>query len=89
MGEAPEVRGYFLGCGFNSAGKYWKDGNMKEWIKKSKRILKNWEIILQWRWVLTVALFVYIHMRFYVFKCNLSKVLEDDRERKHISTQIT
>lgn len=21
MGEAPEVRGFFLGCGFNSAGK--------------------------------------------------------------------
>lgn len=23
MGEAPEVRGFFLGCGFNSAGKSW------------------------------------------------------------------
>lgn len=27
MGEAPEVRGYFLGCGFNSAGKrMWAGG---------------------------------------------------------------
>lgn len=25
MGEAPEVRGFFLGCGFNSAGKSCRD----------------------------------------------------------------
>lgn len=30
MGEAPEVRGFFLGCGFNSAGKSCRDGNREE-----------------------------------------------------------
>ena len=26
MGEAPELRGFFLGCGFNSAGEYGQRG---------------------------------------------------------------
>lgn len=30
MGEAPEVRGFFLGCGFNSAGKFCTDGKIEE-----------------------------------------------------------
>lgn len=30
MGEAPEVRGFFLGCGFNSAGKSCRDGDEEE-----------------------------------------------------------
>lgn len=41
MGEAPEVRGFFLGCGFNSAGmsrhqlKQWKNcgGDIKRFTK--------------------------------------------------------
>lgn len=30
MGEAPEVRGFFLGCGFNSAGKSCRDADQEE-----------------------------------------------------------
>lgn len=30
MGEAPEVRGFFLGCGFNSAGKSCRDADEEE-----------------------------------------------------------
>lgn len=43
MGEAPEVRGFFLGCGFNSAGKGRKrrtlaqDGNVKTSMDAGKR----------------------------------------------------
>lgn len=31
MGEAPELRGFFLGCGFNSAGEGAPDGERRWW----------------------------------------------------------
>ncbi|KAK7896248.1 hypothetical protein WMY93_021573 [Mugilogobius chulae] len=44
MGEAPEVRGYFLGCGFNSAGKFstvrsQTFNESRNWQKESERNL--------------------------------------------------
>lgn len=57
MGEAPEVRGYFLGCGFNSAGKMWRTcvlstrGSQRLKELKSYISEKNNNIMIQTSWL--------------------------------------